>query len=126
MGPGDNDGLFTSIPAVAEALRYGATGDPAAKALAFGFFEGLETLYNVTGKAGLVARCALAGSCLVDSVRRAERQVESDAVDHHRTQQAAAIACSGGAARLLIGGGGGEVYSWLLRLHVEQLKFLKV
>ena len=60
MGAGDNDGLFTAIPAVAEALRYGATGDPAAKALAFGFFEGLETLYNVTGKAGLVARCAIA------------------------------------------------------------------
>ena len=33
---GDNDGLFTSIVAVAEALRYGTTGAAAAKDLAFG------------------------------------------------------------------------------------------
>jgi hypothetical protein len=53
---GDNDGLWTALAAGAESLRYAATKNDSAKALAFGFFEGLESLYNITGKAGLMAR----------------------------------------------------------------------
>ena len=52
----DNDGLWTALAAGAEALRYSVTKNESARALSLGFFEGLEALYNITGKVGLMAR----------------------------------------------------------------------
>ena len=53
---GDNDGLWTSLAATSEALRYATTREMAAQQLALDFFTGLESLYNITGKPGLMAR----------------------------------------------------------------------
>ena len=65
----DNDGLWTSIAMAAQALRSGVNArgqahgqeggnseSADARALAFSFFQGLETLVNVTGVDGLPAR----------------------------------------------------------------------
>jgi hypothetical protein len=48
----DNDGLWTSIIAGAEAFRFAVTKDPLAQAEALRFFSGLQLLNNVTGKPG--------------------------------------------------------------------------
>lgn len=52
----DNDGLWTSIYVAAEAFRYGATGDAAAKANARRSLDALMFLHDVTGISGFVAR----------------------------------------------------------------------
>lgn len=52
----DNDGLWTSIYVAAEAFRYGATQDPAAKANAWQSLKTLMLLEEVTGIPGFVAR----------------------------------------------------------------------
>ena len=55
----ENDGLWTSMYLASQALRYAATGDPAAKSEADIALTGLELLNNVTGVAGLFARSVL-------------------------------------------------------------------
>lgn len=52
----DNDGLWTSMYVAAEAFRYGATGDPSAKANARRSLEALMFLHDITGISGFVAR----------------------------------------------------------------------
>jgi len=52
----DNDGLWTSIYVAAEAFRYGATGDAAAKRNARRSLEALMLLERVSGIPGFVAR----------------------------------------------------------------------
>ena len=46
---GDNDGLWTSMAAMAEVYRYQVTKSPEARATAWRMFEGLELLGQVTG-----------------------------------------------------------------------------
>jgi len=55
----DNDGLWTSLYVAAEAFRYGATGDPAAKQNARRALEALMFLERITGIPGFVARSIL-------------------------------------------------------------------
>jgi hypothetical protein len=55
----DNDGLWTSLYVAAEAFRYGATGDPAAKKNARAALEALMFLERITGIPGFVARSVL-------------------------------------------------------------------
>jgi hypothetical protein len=52
----DNDGLWTSMYVAAEAFRYGATGDAAAKRNARRSLEALMFLERVTGIPGFAAR----------------------------------------------------------------------
>lgn len=52
----DNDGLWTSLYVAAEAFRYGATGDPAAKQNARRSLEALMFLERISGIPGFVAR----------------------------------------------------------------------
>ena len=54
----DNDGLWTSLYVAAEAFRYGATGDPAAKRNARAALEALMFLERITGIPGFVAQRA--------------------------------------------------------------------
>jgi hypothetical protein len=49
----DNNGLWTSLVAGAEYLRYGATKDPAAAASAAHFLGGMTLLHEITGIPGL-------------------------------------------------------------------------
>ncbi len=55
----DNDGLWTSIYVAAEAFRYGATHDPAAKQNARRALEALMFLERVSTVPGFVARSAV-------------------------------------------------------------------
>jgi hypothetical protein len=55
----DNDGLWTSIYVAAEAFRYAATGDKAAKANARRSLEALMFLERVTGISGFAARSVI-------------------------------------------------------------------
>lgn len=55
----DNNGLWTSIYLAGECFRYALTRDPAVKANAWKYFEGMEFLNNVTGIHGLMARSVL-------------------------------------------------------------------
>ncbi len=57
----DNDGLWTSLYAAAEAFRYGATGDEQARQNAWESLEALMFLEEVTGTRGFVARSFLPG-----------------------------------------------------------------
>jgi len=52
----DNDGLWTSLYVAAEAFRYGATGDPAARRNAWESLQALMFLEEVTGIPGFAAR----------------------------------------------------------------------
>jgi hypothetical protein len=52
----DNDGLWTSYHVAAMSLRYGATGDPAAKESARQSMHALYMLQDASGIPGLVAR----------------------------------------------------------------------
>ncbi len=53
---GENDGLFSGLVFAAEAYRYGATGDPAARELLERFVTGEEQRMQITGVRGLFAR----------------------------------------------------------------------
>ena len=44
----DNDGLWTSLPLVAEAFRYQVTGDLGARSNAWNLFMGMQFLNNVS------------------------------------------------------------------------------
>jgi len=52
----DNDGLWTSLTTVAEALRYATTKDPAAWADCNKHYQGMKFLNRVTGRPGFMAR----------------------------------------------------------------------
>jgi hypothetical protein len=52
----DNDGLWTSLYVAAEAFRFGATGDPTAKANAAESLRALLLLEQITGIPGFCAR----------------------------------------------------------------------
>ena len=52
----DNDGLWTAIYVAAEAFRYGATGDPQARANAWQSLQTLMLLEEITGIPGFAAR----------------------------------------------------------------------
>lgn len=52
----DNDGLWTAMYVAAEAFRFGATGDPAAKQNARRSLEALMFLERITGISGFAAR----------------------------------------------------------------------
>lgn len=54
--PGDNDGLWTGMYIVGQAYRYALTRDPAVKAAAWPYVDGLILLHRVTGFKGLIAR----------------------------------------------------------------------
>jgi len=55
----DNDGLWTAMYIAAEAFRFGATGDPAAKANARRSLEALMFLERITNIPGFAARSVL-------------------------------------------------------------------
>jgi hypothetical protein len=55
----DNDGLWTSMYGVSQALRYACTRTAEAKADAWHALEGLQLLNNATGIKGLMARSVL-------------------------------------------------------------------
>jgi hypothetical protein len=55
----DNDGLWTSLNVMGEALRYAVTRTADAKASAWRHFDGLRLLNNVTGIPGLMARSVI-------------------------------------------------------------------
>lgn len=52
----EDDGIWSSMQLIAQAMRYAVTNDSDAWSEAWGFFLGLEFLHNVTGIPGLVAR----------------------------------------------------------------------
>jgi hypothetical protein len=52
----DNDGLWTAIYVAAEAFRFGATGDPQARANAWQSLQTMITLEEITGISGFAAR----------------------------------------------------------------------
>lgn len=55
----DNDGLYTSMYGGSQALRYGATKDPEAKARAKRCFQAVKLLFDVTGIPGFPARSVI-------------------------------------------------------------------
>lgn len=61
----DNDGLWTSWLVASEVFRYKVSGSNQAKNNAWRLFQGLEFLYNVTGKSGLMARSVVKSTVAV-------------------------------------------------------------
>ena len=55
----DNNGLWTSLVLVSQALRYNLTGDHTAHAALHTYFDGLSMLHEITGIRGLIARSAV-------------------------------------------------------------------
>lgn len=55
----DNNGLWTSVVVAAEAYRFAATGDPAARDAALHYYGGMRLLNEITGIPGLMARSAV-------------------------------------------------------------------
>lgn len=56
----DNNGLWTSLVVVAEAMRFAVTGAQAAQSAAAQFLQGMHLLVKVTGVHGLMGRSAIA------------------------------------------------------------------
>ena len=56
----DNNGLWTALVVVAEAMRFATTGEAAAANAAASFLQGMHLLVKVTGVHGLMGRSAIA------------------------------------------------------------------
>lgn len=58
-GDSDNNGLWTSLVATANALRFAVTQEPEAAELAWHYYGGMKLLNRITGIRGLIARSAV-------------------------------------------------------------------